>query len=165
MNLSFNVPFNCSLAGPDVDDVLHATPGALQRWTFPDASPENPAPPHQLPVHVNNLEALRRLCRQISESSGGRLEASVSTTEPKVVSPLQLRPHGLVTTVCLSGDAELVRKTRARILNEMPISLVSRALGEGRWSHANWVLAERHRRRRYAFDHGRRHAGGPHLGP
>lgn len=123
VNLSFNVPFSSNLAGPDVEEVLHASPGALQRWTFPEGTPEG-TPIHQLPVHVNNVETLRRLCRHVTESSGGRLEATVTTSEPKIVSSLQQRPQGLVTNVCVSGDGELVRKLRARILNETPISLV-----------------------------------------
>ncbi|KAL1965508.1 hypothetical protein VTN77DRAFT_5591 [Rasamsonia byssochlamydoides] len=122
VNLSFNVPFSSNLAGPDVEDIIHASPGALQRWTFPEGTPEG-TPIHQLPVHVNNVEALRRLCRHVSETSGGRLEATVTTSEPKIVPTLQRRPQGLVTNVCLSGDGETVRKMRARILNETPISL------------------------------------------
>lgn len=123
VNLSFNVPFSSNLAGPDVEDVLHSSPGALQRWTFPEGTPEE-TPIHQLPVHTNHVETLRRLCRHISESSGGRLEAMVTSSEPKTVPSLQRRPQGLVTNVCLSGDGETVRKMRAKILNETPISLV-----------------------------------------
>ncbi|KAJ9301940.1 hypothetical protein DTO271G3_806 [Paecilomyces variotii] len=122
VNLSFNVPFSSSLAGPDVEDVIHASPGALQRWTFPEGTPEG-TPIHQLPVHASNVDALRRLCRQISESSGGRLEATVTSSEPKTVSTLQRRPCGLVTNVCITGDRDTVYKMRAKILNETPISL------------------------------------------
>jgi hypothetical protein len=124
VNLSFNVPFSSSLAGPDVDDVLHASRDALQRWTFPEGTPEG-TPIYQLPVHVNHVDTLRRLCRQVSESSGGRFEAVVTTSEPKTVPSMQRRQQGLVTNVCLSGDGETVRKMRAKILNETPISLVS----------------------------------------
>ncbi|KAL1855145.1 hypothetical protein Plec18170_004561 [Paecilomyces lecythidis] len=122
VNLSFNVPFSSSLAGPDVEDVIHASPAALQRWTFPDGTPEG-TPIHQLPVHASNVDALRRLCRQISESSGGRLEATVTSSEPKTVPTLQRRPCGLVTNVCITGDRDTVYKMRAKILNETPISL------------------------------------------
>jgi hypothetical protein len=125
VNLSFNVPFSSNLAGPDVEDVLHASPGALQRWTFPEGTPEG-TPIHKLPVHVNHVETLRRLCRHVSETSGGRLEATVTSSEPKAVPSMQRRPQGLVTNVCLSGDGETVRKMRAKILNETPISLVRR---------------------------------------
>ncbi|OGM41409.1 KH domain protein [Aspergillus bombycis] len=122
VNLSFNVPFSSTLGGPDVDDVLHASPGALQRWTFPEGTLEG-TPVHNLPVHTSNVEALRRLCRQITESSNGRIEAVVFGSEPKSVASLQRRPQGLVTNVCITGEGETVRKMRARILNETPILL------------------------------------------
>lgn len=124
VNLSFNVPFSSTLAGPDVEDVLHANPGALQRWSFPEGTPEC-TPVHKLPIHNNNVEALSRLCRQITESSGGRIEASVTSSEPKSVPSLQRRPQGLATNVCITGDGDMVRKVRARIVNETPILLVS----------------------------------------
>lgn len=123
VNLSFNIPFSSTLSGPDVEDVIHASPGALERWTFPQGTPEG-TPVHQLPVHTNNVEGLRRLCRQITEGSGGRIEASLTFTEPKAVPSLQRRPNGLVTNVCVTGDGETVRKMRAKILNETPIMLV-----------------------------------------
>jgi hypothetical protein len=123
VNLSFNVPFSSNLAGPDIEDVLHSSPGSLQRWTFPDGTAEG-TPIHKLPVHASNVEALRRLCRQIGESSSGRIEATVTSSEPKAVQSLQRRPQGLVTNVCISGDGETVHKMRAKILNETPIALV-----------------------------------------
>ncbi|KAL6237346.1 hypothetical protein BDW75DRAFT_228844 [Aspergillus navahoensis] len=122
VNLSFNVPFSSTLSGPDVDDVLHASPKALQRWSFPEGTPEG-TPIHQLPVHTSNVEALRILCRQITESSNGRVEALVSSSEPKTVPSLQRRPQGLATNVCITGDGETVRKMRAKILNDTPILL------------------------------------------
>jgi hypothetical protein len=124
VNLSFNVPFSSYLSGPDVEDVLHASPGALQRWIFPEGTPEG-TPIHNLPVHVSHVETLRKLCRTVSETSGGRLEAVVTTSEPKSLSSVQRRQQALVSNVCLSGDGETVRKMRAKILNETPISLVS----------------------------------------
>jgi hypothetical protein len=123
VNLSFNVPFSSTLAGPDVEDVLHASPNALQRWTFPEGSPEG-TQVHQLPVHTSNVDGLRRLCRQITETSAGRIEATVASSEPKALPSLQRRPNGLVTNVCVTGDGETVRKMRAKILNETPIMLV-----------------------------------------
>lgn len=123
VNLSFNVPFSSTLAGPDVEDVLHASPGALQRWTFPEGTLEG-ASVHQLPVHTNNVEGLQRLCRKITEEKGGRVEATLTTSEAKAVPSLQRRPNGLVTNVCVTGDGEMARKMRARILNETPIMLV-----------------------------------------
>ena len=124
-NLSFNVPFASTLGGPDIDDVLHSSKGSFQRWTVPSGTPEG-TPIHKLPVHSNNVENLRRLCRQISELSGGRLEALVTSSEPKATQTLQRRPQGLVTNVCISGDSELVHKMRMKILSETPILLVSK---------------------------------------
>lgn len=123
-NLSFNVPFASTLPGPEVDDVLHSSPGAFQRWVMPNGTPEG-TPIHKLPVHSSNVENLRRLCRQISEQSGGRIEALVTSSEPKATQALQRRPNGLVTNVCISGDGDLVHKMRQKILNETPILLVS----------------------------------------
>lgn len=124
VHLSFNVPFSSSLPGPSRDEILHASPDALQRWTFPDGA-ESETPTYKLPVHLNNVESLRRLCKIVSETSGGRVEAAVTSSEPKGAEKLQRRPlKGLVTNVCVSGDAETVHKMRAKILNETPIALV-----------------------------------------
>ncbi|KAI9816194.1 MAG: hypothetical protein M1827_001795 [Pycnora praestabilis] len=125
VNLSFNVPFSSNLAGPDIDDVLHASPEAFERWLHPEDAAEG-TPTHKLPVHANNVEMLRKLCREISDSSTGRrLEAAVTSSEPKPIPALQQRRpmKGLVTNVCLSGDAETVHKMRAKILNETPVAL------------------------------------------
>ena len=122
-NLSFNVPFASNLPGPDPNDVLHSSAGAFQRWTMPSGTPEG-TPIHKLPVHANNVEGLRRLCRHISDQSGGHIEALVTSSEPKATQTLHRRPHGLVTNVCLSGEAELIQKMRQKILNETPILLV-----------------------------------------
>lgn len=124
VNLSFNVPFASNLPGPDVDEVLHSSPNSFERWTHPEGTDEG-TPTHKLPVHANNVESLRRLCRAITEESGGRLEATVTSSEPKPIPALQRRPRkGLVTNVCISGDADTVHKMRAKILNETPIALV-----------------------------------------
>ena len=124
VNLSFNVPFSSNLTGPDVDDILHASPRALEKWTFPEGT-EKDTPLHKLPVHHQNVEQLRRACRVLSEGNPGRVEATVTSAEPKAVSSLQRVPHkGLVTNVCVSGDAADVHKLRAKILNETPIALV-----------------------------------------
>lgn len=123
VNLSFNIPFNSNLPGPEPDDVLHASPGAYQRWTFPSHTPEDTAI-HKLPVHSQNVENLRRLCRQISDTSSGHIEATVTSSEPKAAPALHRRSQGLVTNVCISGDGDLVHKMRAKVLNETPISMV-----------------------------------------
>ena len=124
VNSAFNVPFNSNLPGPDPEDVLHGSPGAFQRWTLP-SSADDETPVHKLPVHVQNVENLRRLCQQITDTSGGRVQASVTSSEPKTTSALHRRPQGLVTNVCISGNGDLTHKMRAKVLNETPISLVS----------------------------------------
>lgn len=122
VNLSFNVPFASSLPGPDVDEILHASPNAVERWTFPEATEEGP-PIHKLPVHHANVEQLRRACRVITE--GKIVEATVMSSEPKPVPSLQQRPpKGLVTNVCVTGLEQDARKMRAQILNSTPIALV-----------------------------------------
>lgn len=123
VNLSFNVPFSSNLSGPDVDEILHASPKALERWTFPEGTEEG-TPIHKLPVHHYNVEQLRRSCRVLNEGSQGRLEATVTSSEPKPIPALQRRPlKGLVTNVCISGENETVHKMRAKILNDTPIAL------------------------------------------
>ena len=130
VNLSFNVPFASNLPGPDPDEILHASPKAVERWTFPEGTEEG-APIHKLPVHHGNVEQLRRLCRVLTEGSQGRVEASVTSSEPKPIPSLQRRPlKGLVTNVCVSGDSDIVHKMRAKILNETPIVLVSHEQGD-----------------------------------
>lgn len=52
------------------------------------------------------------------------MEATLTTSEAKAVPSLQRRPNGLVTNVCVTGDGDMARKMRARILNETPIMLV-----------------------------------------
>ncbi|KAF2136784.1 uncharacterized protein K452DRAFT_279491 [Aplosporella prunicola CBS 121167] len=124
VNLSFNVPFASNLGGPDAEDVVYASPGAFARWTRQDETPEAALPPptHTLPVHVANVENLRSLCKQLSATSNGTLDATVVSSEPKPLPGLQ-RVTTLVTNVCLSGEADLVRSIRCKILNETPIAL------------------------------------------
>lgn len=125
VNLSFNVPFSSNLTGPDVEEILHASPEALRRWTFPSGTEEG-TPTHKLPVHANNVEQLRRLCKILSDGAVARVEATVTSSEAKPIPTLQQRPlKGLVTNVCVSGDADMVHKMRAKILNETPIALVT----------------------------------------
>nr|KAI9867462.1 MAG: hypothetical protein M1813_009020 [Trichoglossum hirsutum] len=122
ISLSFNVPFSSNLAGPDVEDILHASPGAVERWLHPEGTPDGP-PTHKLPVHSGNVEALRKLCREITESNKERnLEATVTVSEPKQIATLR-RPKGLVTNVCLSGRVDVVGQMRGRILREMPVAM------------------------------------------
>jgi len=124
VTLSFNVPFSSTLAGPDPEDIIHASMGAAQKWTHPEGADEN-APVHKLPVHVRNVDQIRSLCKSMSETSGGQLEASVTSTEPKTSPAAQrLSKRGLVTNVCVSGNGDVVHKIRAQILNDTPIALV-----------------------------------------
>jgi len=124
VNLSFNVPFHSNLPGPDKEDVLYSSTGAFQRWTHPEVTADD-TPTHALPVHTRNVENLRSLCKQISEGSGERLHATVTSSKPKPVPGMQRGPlTALVTNVCVSGEAEVVHKVRAKILSETPITLV-----------------------------------------
>jgi len=113
---SFNVPFASDLAGPDTEDILHATADAVLRWTHPEDAPDD-VPVHELPVHADNLARLRKYCKDITQQSAGALEAHVLSTVPK-------NSRNQVTTVCLSGPSELVYRTRETILNDTPLSLV-----------------------------------------
>lgn len=116
IHYSFNVPFASDLAGPDTEDILHATTDAVLRWTHPmDAADDVPI--YELPVHTHNLTRLRTLCKDITESQQIPIEAHVISTTPK-----NLRRQ--VTTVCLSGTPDIVYNTRDTILNDTPLSLV-----------------------------------------
>jgi hypothetical protein len=123
VNLSFNIPFAYNLPGPEPEDILHSSPGASQKWTFPPNTPEG-TPIHKLPVHVQNEERLRTRCQYLSDQTGGRVTATVTSSEPTTGPALHRMAQGLVTNVCVSGDGDLVNKIRARILNETPIMMV-----------------------------------------
>lgn len=124
VNISFNVPFNSNLPGPDKEDVLYSSLGAFQKWTHPDGAADD-TPVHALPVHTHNVENLRSLCKQVSDGSGDRLHATVTSSKPKPVPGMQRGPlTALVTNVCVSGDSEIVHKMRQKLLNETPITLV-----------------------------------------
>src|SRR5207248_7549616 len=100
------------------------SPGSLERWLHPNEAPEG-SPTHKLPVHTGNVEALRKLCREITESNKERnLEATVTVSEPKQIATLR-RPKGLVTNVCLTGQADIVSQLRGKILREMPVAMVT----------------------------------------
>lgn len=103
------------------------------RWTQPSIGDE-PALTHKLPVHTGNVERLRDLCQQMSESSDGRVLATITSSEPRAVPGLQRGPSKApVTNVVLSGEPDLVRRMRARVFSDTPIVLVSlrAALGLG----------------------------------
>lgn len=116
IHYSFNVPFASDLAGPNTEDILYATAGAVLRWTHPEDAPDN-VPIYELPVHANNVTNLRKLCRDITLNERVPVEAHVKSSEPK-------RVKGQVTNVCLSGLPESVHATKEQILNETPLALV-----------------------------------------
>lgn len=144
INLSFNIPFNSNLPGPDAEEILYSSVGAEQRWIHSDSAGMIPTevgdlPNHALPIHVRNVENLRALCQHLSESSGDRVRATVTSAKPKPVPGMQRGPlSALVTNVCISGDAELVHKARAKILQETPITLVSTDIA--RLTIMPWVI-------------------------
>lgn len=120
IHYSFNVPFASDLAGPDTEDILHATTDAVLRWTHPEDAPDD-VQVCELPVHAQNLANLERMCRDLS-TGPLPIEAHVVTTSARLSKGQQ------ITTVCLSGAQELVHKSRETILNESPIALVRFAL-------------------------------------
>lgn len=126
VSLSFNVPFASQLAGPEPEDIIYASPGAMNRWTHPEKTAAD-APPHKLPIHVQNVENLRNLCRDITDSSDGKVVAAVVSTESKPTIPgSQKRTQ--VTNVCLSGALEVVHQLRCNLLNATPIAMVGRCI-------------------------------------
>ncbi|CAG8961134.1 hypothetical protein HYFRA_00002677 [Hymenoscyphus fraxineus] len=114
IHYSFNVPFSSDLAGPNTEDILYATNGAVLRWTHPEDAPDD-VPVHKLPVHKQNEDNLRKLCEEIT-ASPLTVEAYVRIAEPR-------RVKGQVTNVCLAGSPELVHKSRETILNDTPLAL------------------------------------------
>ncbi|KAK2606081.1 hypothetical protein QQS21_003476 [Conoideocrella luteorostrata] len=114
IHYSFNVPFASELAGPDTEDIVHATTDAVLRWTHPADAPDD-VQVHELPIHAQNLSNLGRLCRDLSVGPLP-IEAHVISSSPK-------NGRGQVTTVCLSGSPELVHKSRETVLNEIPIAM------------------------------------------
>lgn len=115
IHYSFNVPFAADLAGPNTEDIVHATTDAVLRWTHPADAPDD-VQVHELPVHAQNSANLGRLCRDLSVGPLP-IEAHLVTSSPK-------NGRGQVTTVCLAGSPELVHKSRETILNEIPIAMV-----------------------------------------
>ncbi|KAG6039526.1 hypothetical protein E4U41_002496 [Claviceps citrina] len=114
IHYSFNVPFASDLAGPDTEDIVHATTDAVLRWTHPADAPDD-VQVHELPVHAQNLANLRRLCLDLT--------LGPLPIEAHVFSSLHKSGRGHPTTVCLSGSPELVHKSRETILNEIPIAM------------------------------------------
>ncbi|OBR12262.1 KH domain-containing protein [Colletotrichum higginsianum IMI 349063] len=110
IHYSFNVPFASDLAGPNTEDILHATADAVLRWTHPEDAPDD-VQVHELPVHTQNLANLRKVCKDITNGPF-QIEAHVISTTPKNAKGQQ------VTTVCLSGTPEMVHKSRETILND-----------------------------------------------
>jgi hypothetical protein len=129
VHLSFNIPFASNLAGPEIDDIIYASPGAKARWSHPEGAAVD-APVHKLPVHTENVDNLRAMCREVSEQTEGRVAATVVSAESKPLPGLQRGPlRALVSNVCLSGELELVHQMRCKILNSTPISLVGSLRG------------------------------------
>jgi hypothetical protein len=117
IHYAFNVPFAADLAGPDTEDILHATTDAVLRWTHPADAPDDIGV-YDLPIHAQNLAKLRNLCRELTVGPLP-IEAHVITKSP------QPNVKGSqIVTVCLSGSPELVYKSRETILNDTPITLV-----------------------------------------
>lgn len=117
LHSSFIVPFASDLAGPNTEDILHATTDAVLRWTHPADAPDDIGV-HELPAHVEGLNTLNKLCRDLT-AGPLPIEAYVLATSPDNGKSQQ------IITVCLSGSPDLVHKSREAIFNDTPISLVS----------------------------------------
>lgn len=115
IHFAFNVPFVSDLAGPNTEEILHASPASVNRWTHPAEAPDD-VPIYQLPVHAGNLANLHSLCQELSRGPLP-IEAHVVESTPKHV-------KGQVVTVSLSGAPELVHKSRETILSDTPLALV-----------------------------------------
>ncbi|KAI1180747.1 hypothetical protein F4777DRAFT_529199 [Nemania sp. FL0916] len=114
IHFAFNVPFASDLAGPNTEEILHATDNSVLRWTHPGDAPDD-VPVYELPVHAQNLANLQNLCQDLTRGPLP-IEAHVILTTPKLV-------KGQVVTVSLSGAPELVHKSRETILSDTPLAL------------------------------------------
>ncbi|KAJ8122928.1 hypothetical protein ONZ43_g1000 [Nemania bipapillata] len=114
IHFAFNVPFALDLAGPNTEEILHATGDSVLRWTHPGDAPDD-VPIYDLPVHAQNLATLQNLCQELSRGPLP-IDAHVILTAPKLV-------KGQVVTVSLSGAPELVHKSRETILSDTPLAL------------------------------------------
>ncbi|ETS83735.1 hypothetical protein PFICI_05611 [Pestalotiopsis fici W106-1] len=114
IHYAFNVPFASDLAGPNTEEILHATGDSVERWTHPGDAPDD-VPVYDLPVHAQNVTNLRNMCADLTKGPLP-IEAYVVSTTPS-------RAKSQVTTVCLSGPPELVHKSRETILNDTPLAL------------------------------------------
>ncbi|KAI1823104.1 hypothetical protein F4861DRAFT_531803 [Xylaria intraflava] len=114
IQFAFNVPFASDLAGPNTEEILHATGNSVLRWTHPGEAPDD-VPIHDLPVHAQNLANLQKLCQELTRGPLP-IEAHVILSTPKLL-------KGQVVTVSLSGAPELVHKSRETILSDTPLAL------------------------------------------
>lgn len=141
LNYSFCIPFTI-LPGPDPNDIILATAGAVDNWLHPPGSPQD-APSCKLPVHTRNVEALKKLCKEISESPDYKCRAMVVVSEPKHAS-FRSRKQGVVTNVWLAGDSDIVVRVKGHILQSSPVALVSLAKGVEKGQHSN-IICSKHR--------------------
>lgn len=136
LNYSFCIPFTI-IPGPDPNDIILATAGAVDNWLHPPGSPLD-APPCKLPVHTRNVEALKKLCKEISESPDYKCRAMVVVSEPKHAS-FRSRKQGVVTNVWLAGDSDIVVRVKGHILQSSPVALVSLAKRVEKGQHSNII--------------------------
>lgn len=141
LNYSFCIPFTI-LPGPDPNDIILATAGAVDNWLHPPGSPQD-TPPCKLPVHTRNVEMLKKLCKEISESPDYKCRAMVVVSEPKHAS-FRSRKQGVVTNVWLAGDSDIVVRVKGHILQSSPVALVSLAKGVEKGQHSN-IIYSKHR--------------------
>ncbi|KAJ9647230.1 histone deacetylase [Coniosporium tulheliwenetii] len=102
-------------AGHEMEDIIYASPGGFARRIHSKGTEEG-TPNHKLPVHVQNIKNLKALCRQISETSGGRMHANVASSEPQPIPGLQ---RGEKEDILMSREKQ-DRLTRDRLPGTTP---------------------------------------------
>ncbi|KAJ9666421.1 histone deacetylase [Coniosporium apollinis] len=102
-------------AGHEMEDIIYASPGGFARRIHSKGTEEG-TPNHKLPVHVQNIKNLKALCRQISETSDGRMHANVASSEPQPIPGLQ---RGEKEDILMSREKQ-DRLTRDRLPGTTP---------------------------------------------
>lgn len=122
---SFGVPLNNTLPGPETSLAIYSSPGAIQKWSHPEGSPED-APMHSLPVHAQQTTDLKTFCDSLYTRTGVKAAVTTGQAQPMTpVSSLQPTPtDNVITTVHLQGPSfDIVKRVREIILNSTPITM------------------------------------------
>ncbi|KAL7268728.1 hypothetical protein RUND412_008638 [Rhizina undulata] len=122
VNYCFAVPFS-HIPGPNPDDIILETPGAREKWFHPPDAPKD-TPPWKLPVHRENSEALKKLCKEISDNPEYDCKAVAIVTEQNPHAFSQKR-KGLATSVWLGGEPNCVLNMRSLILKSSNVAMTT----------------------------------------